>query len=145
MSEYSTSWADNWDGPINPVYDTVTGELIGAADVPKCVPYWVADGQISENSIQTKDNDSWSFMAYSNTHSGRQSDLDAESLDPLGLPKSHDWEIERFVVSLIHLVLFLFSLEHFMLTVFPLTCQRQTCSYLAAKSAESQRLWLYPA
>lgn len=107
MSEDSTSWADPWDCPINPFYDTVTGELIGAADVPRSVPYWATDGESSEDSIQTRDNDYWSCMTYSNTHSGRQSDLDAESLNPLGLPKSHHWESERFVVSTIHLMLFL--------------------------------------
>lgn len=119
MSEDSTSWADPWDSPINPVYDTVTGELIGAADVPRSVPYWATDGERSEDSIQTRDNDSWSFMTYSNTHSGRQSDLDAESLDPLGLPKSHHWESERFIVSTIHLMLFLFFVWSTLFTVFP--------------------------
>lgn len=108
MSEDNTSWADPWDYPINPVYDTVTGELIGAADVPGSVPYWVTDGEIPEDSIQKRDNDSWSFMTYSNTPSGSQSDLDTVSLDPLGLPKSHHWESERFVAPPIHLVLFLF-------------------------------------
>lgn len=109
MSEDNTSWADPWDYPINPVYDTLTGKLIGAADVPRSVPYWVTDGESHEGSIQKRDNDSCSFMTYSNSPPGSQSDLDTVSLDPLGLPKSHHWESERFVVPPTHLMLFFLS------------------------------------
>lgn len=97
ISEDSNEWTDPWDRPINPIYDQVTGKLICAADIPRQVPYWVRDGESPEDFIQKKDNDSWSFMTYSNTHSGSRSDADTESLDPLGIPKSHDWAGERFV------------------------------------------------
>ena len=97
ISEDSTGWMDPWDRPINPIYDPVTGKLIGTADIPRKVPYWVTDGESSEDSIQKKDNDSWSFMTHSNTHSGSHSDPDTESLDALGIPNSHDWAGERFV------------------------------------------------
>lgn len=107
ISEDSTRWTDPWDRPINPIYDQVTGKLIGAADIPRKVPYWVTDGESSDDSIQKKDNDSWSFMTLSNTHSGSHSDPDTESLDPLGIPKSHHWASERFVV-LIHLIFLIF-------------------------------------
>lgn len=98
MSEDSTGWTDPWDYPISPIYDTVTGKLIGAADIPRKVPYWVTDSEIYESPIQKQDNDSWSFMTHSNTHSGNQSDVDTESLDPSGIPKAHHWQSERLVV-----------------------------------------------
>lgn len=108
ISEDSTGWTDPWDGPINPIYDIVTGKLIGAPDIPRKVPYLVTDSEISEDSIQKKDNDSWSFMTHSNPLPGSQSDHDTESLDPLGIPKAHHWQSERFVVPPYHLMLLLF-------------------------------------
>lgn len=135
ISEDSTGWTDPWDRPINPIYDPVTGKLIGAADIPRKVPYWVTDGESSEDSIQRKDNDSWSFMTHSNAHSGSHSDPDTESLDPLGIPKSHHWTGERFVV-LIHLMFFSFFRSTLCLLFSP---SRQ------GESTDSQRVWLYPA
>lgn len=122
MSEESTGWTDPWDYPINPIYDTVTGNLIGAADIPRKVPYWLADSEISEGSIQKKDNDPWSSMAHSNTHSGNQSGVDTEALDPLGIPKAHHWQPERLVILLmLILVFFLFFWSTLMLIVFPIS------------------------
>lgn len=124
ISEDSTTWTDPWDRPINPIYDPITGKLIGTADIPRKVPYWVTDGESSEDSIQKKDNDSWSFMTHSNTRSGSHSDPDTESLGALGIPKSHDWAGER-LVFLIYLI-FLFFLSTSCLQFSP-SCQRQTC------------------
>lgn len=128
ISEDSTGWTDPWDRPINPIYDQVTGKLIGAADIPRKVPYWVTDGESSENSIQKKDNDSWSFMTLSNTHSGSHPDPDTESLDPLGIPKSHHWTSERFVVP-IHLIFFFcFFFWSTSCLLFSPSRQHRTCS-----------------
>lgn len=99
ISNESTGWMDPWDRPINPIYDPITGKLVGTDDIPRKVPYWVTDGGSSEDSILNKDNDSWSFMTYSNTHSDSHSDTDTESLDAWGIPKSFDRAGERFVTT----------------------------------------------
>lgn len=97
VSNDSIGWMDPWDRPINPVYDPITGKLIGTDDVPRKVPYWVTDGESSEESIPKKDNDSWSFMTCSNTHSDSHSDTGTESLGAWRIPKSFGGAGERFV------------------------------------------------
>lgn len=97
ISNDSIGWMDPWDRPINPVYDPATGKLIGTDDIPRKFPYWVTDGGSSEESIQKKDNDSWSFMTYSNTHSDNRSDTDSGSLDAWRIPQTFGGAGERFV------------------------------------------------
>lgn len=110
ISNDSIGWMDPWDRPINPIYDPVTGKLIGTNDIPRKVPYWVTDGESSGESIQKKDNDSWSFMTYSNTHSGSPSDTGTESLDVWRIPKSFDGAGERFVYRIYIYIYFLSTL-----------------------------------
>lgn len=118
ISNDSIGWMDPWDRPINPIYDPVTGKLIGTDDIPRKFPYWVTDGKSSEEPIQKKDSDSWSFMTDSNSRSNSHSDTGTESLEAWRIPKSFGGAGERFVCH-IYLNIFGSSLCLYVLPISP--------------------------